>query len=52
MNTAPTRISGAFIQARWMTAAGIQGVRYEGGSLLHLVKQVVARLVSPANIEP
>ena len=34
------------------TAAGILGVRYESGSLLPLVKQVVARLVSPASIEP
>jgi D-glycero-D-manno-heptose 1,7-bisphosphate phosphatase len=34
------------------TAAGIQGVRYQGGSLLRLVEQVVARLVSPASIEP
>jgi len=34
------------------TAAGILGVRYEGGSLLPLVKQVVTRLVSPASIEP
>ena len=34
------------------TAAGILGVRYEGGSLLRLVKQVVASLVSPGNIEP